>query len=633
MINLQRESKKWWLLVCVLLSGACGSLLDGSETNTNFLRPCDTDAQCGSDAACRCGLCTVECTANSECTRGAVVGVCSVNANCKGVAICLPPELASVDASAAASSADDDVDVMSTSTASEPPAVVSATMSTPDAQAPSTSDVTSVSPPPPPPSNAVSESAPTGTSQSLESEPPPPPPPSDTSSYSSNTTNSIGPVDDIAVNDTTTLVTGAEPGPTFDNVPPFEVQFDAGPPDGGPPPAPLRANDCGPVVTTSAGIHVSPFGSTNTDCGSADDPCDSLARGFARATETGASYLYLRQGEYVGGVSPDGPISVIGGWTPDAGAWTRSCDPPSASATIIKPLSGPGVYAELSGTIRLESLWVVVDGGYGIFATGAGTHLQLRDVMVSVGNAANGTPGWEGSSGSPPPSSCASGDGANGSPAAPAAPTPGGSFTRDGFVPGDGAQGNAGNPGHNGVHGQDVTDTCTYCAECLPAAGGTATATGGANGCGGGEGFAGGGGAGGASSVGIFAWLARVEFGETVYVTVGNGGNGGSGGSGGSGAVGGLGASGETLVCNPLLTSSCSNACDRVIEGDYGGTGGAGSAGSSGGDGAGGWSVAFVGTPNAFSGSSVTTSLGQAGAGAGNAPDGVAQVAVTLSIP
>lgn len=46
-----------------------------------------------------------------------------------------------------------------------------------------------------------------------------------------------------------------------------------------------------------------------------------------------------------------------------------------------------------------------------------------------------------------------------------------------------------------------------------------------------------------------------------------------------------------------------------------------------------GWSVALVGTSGAFHGSTVISVLGQAGGSAGKAPDGTAQVNVTLAGP
>ena len=62
------------------------------STNTNFgaapLEACDKTAQCGSGLACRCGICTVECTSDADCEFEGVEGVCSTKANCEAVPLC-----------------------------------------------------------------------------------------------------------------------------------------------------------------------------------------------------------------------------------------------------------------------------------------------------------------------------------------------------------------------------------------------------------------------------------------------------------------------------------------------------------------------------------------------------------------
>ncbi len=62
------------------------------STNTNFgaapLEACDKTAQCGSGLACRCGICTVECTSDADCEFEGVEGVCATNESCQVVALC-----------------------------------------------------------------------------------------------------------------------------------------------------------------------------------------------------------------------------------------------------------------------------------------------------------------------------------------------------------------------------------------------------------------------------------------------------------------------------------------------------------------------------------------------------------------
>ncbi|MCA9524666.1 MAG: hypothetical protein KC549_00020, partial [Myxococcales bacterium] len=51
----------------------------GSETH--WLAPCDTDAACGEDAACVCGLCTAPCAADDACAREGGQGRCATAAS------------------------------------------------------------------------------------------------------------------------------------------------------------------------------------------------------------------------------------------------------------------------------------------------------------------------------------------------------------------------------------------------------------------------------------------------------------------------------------------------------------------------------------------------------------------------
>lgn len=79
------------LLACALMFEAvsCGGIVFGTETNTNFLDACNTDAECGGEDACRCGICTVSCEEDRDCLRGRVSGVCVSRDVCGATPVCL----------------------------------------------------------------------------------------------------------------------------------------------------------------------------------------------------------------------------------------------------------------------------------------------------------------------------------------------------------------------------------------------------------------------------------------------------------------------------------------------------------------------------------------------------------------
>lgn len=56
------------LTLTTCLSLACGRDLGGTGSDTNWLRACDDDAECG-DLSCVCGVCTLECSSDSTCNR------------------------------------------------------------------------------------------------------------------------------------------------------------------------------------------------------------------------------------------------------------------------------------------------------------------------------------------------------------------------------------------------------------------------------------------------------------------------------------------------------------------------------------------------------------------------------------
>lgn len=391
------------------------------------------------------------------------------------------------------------------------------------------------------------------------------------------------------------------------------------------------AAPCPLTRTTAAdGIHVSPNGVNDGGCGASSTPCQTITFAQGRAVTSGVTYVYIARGTYDEALELTSPLHLIGGWIADAGGWTRDCSP-VASTTVVTSDQPIGLRAEFTGTAQLRSLTIKAipasntpsESRYGIFARGSNTVLQLEDVTVQassanagVGGAGGGTiPGETGTT-------CSAGNGSGGGPAAIAPTTAQGTFTADGFVPGDGWDGFDGNPGQGGSDGSATQYSCTYCnSECTGVWGGVQTAQGGQHGCGGGHGTGGFGGSGGGSSVGVFAWSAGVEFGDAVLVLAGDGGDGASGGSGGAGQSGTSGTLGQEVECNPGTT--CGGICGEEFDGSPGTSGGAGSAGSNGGDGAGGWSVALVGTVGAFTGANgVSKQFGQAGVSLGSGPSG-----------
>jgi hypothetical protein len=83
-------------------ASACGQAVKPlPDKNTNWLKACDADAECGSELACLCGACTKACSARSDCRAAALDAVCvaaadpSVQAACglqlPAAAICSAP--------------------------------------------------------------------------------------------------------------------------------------------------------------------------------------------------------------------------------------------------------------------------------------------------------------------------------------------------------------------------------------------------------------------------------------------------------------------------------------------------------------------------------------------------------------
>jgi hypothetical protein len=83
--------------------GALGCSSDGPEvsgTKTDWLRPCNQEADCESEVnlSCLCGVCTTRCTLDAECQQGVCGSPIATNATCgnesafvaPGEQLCLP---------------------------------------------------------------------------------------------------------------------------------------------------------------------------------------------------------------------------------------------------------------------------------------------------------------------------------------------------------------------------------------------------------------------------------------------------------------------------------------------------------------------------------------------------------------
>ncbi len=64
---MRRLGLAWLLLASAGLSASCDNADPGAGSNTNWLRFCDTDADCGDKLSCLCGVCTAPC--NGSCTE------------------------------------------------------------------------------------------------------------------------------------------------------------------------------------------------------------------------------------------------------------------------------------------------------------------------------------------------------------------------------------------------------------------------------------------------------------------------------------------------------------------------------------------------------------------------------------
>jgi hypothetical protein len=58
-------------------------------SNTNWLKPCDEDSECGAAAACLCGVCTRGCERDDQCAELGPAGLCAISAE-RGLAAACP---------------------------------------------------------------------------------------------------------------------------------------------------------------------------------------------------------------------------------------------------------------------------------------------------------------------------------------------------------------------------------------------------------------------------------------------------------------------------------------------------------------------------------------------------------------
>lgn len=76
-------------MLAAIVLPACGANSKGAtDTNTNWLKPCDEDAECGSELACLCGRCTVTCDADEECEAFDEASSCSLSSECGRRTLC-----------------------------------------------------------------------------------------------------------------------------------------------------------------------------------------------------------------------------------------------------------------------------------------------------------------------------------------------------------------------------------------------------------------------------------------------------------------------------------------------------------------------------------------------------------------
>lgn len=89
-----------WLAPCALLALAVSAALScggetsspaGTDTNTNWLKSCSSEADCGLGSACSCGRCTLECDTDADCAGLSSGAACvATNDRCLEARLCMP---------------------------------------------------------------------------------------------------------------------------------------------------------------------------------------------------------------------------------------------------------------------------------------------------------------------------------------------------------------------------------------------------------------------------------------------------------------------------------------------------------------------------------------------------------------
>jgi hypothetical protein len=408
----------------------------------------------------------------------------------------------------------------------------------------------------------------------------------------------------------------------------------------------------------SAGSGFTP--SSAGGCGTASQPCEKLSDGVAYAKAQGYTNLYLAHGTTYG--ATDGPIvldpasslTVYGGWTYSAGAWTPDCAPVASSTVIVAPAGGSEAVSVTGGTVTLQMLSIqnntTAGNGqslYGVFVTGS-QPVALTNVDIQVAAGGAGQSGSVGTS-SQPVTPCTAVSGANagaaGSPAGATPPTTSAQYTGGGYMPANGGPGGTGGAGQNGSPAptppfvNDILGCQVVISSCqvnsTDSYGGMGT-----NGCGT-TGAAGGtGGDGGGASIGIYVWGTAAVTLAGGTITTGGGGKGGSGGAAGAqlAPVAPKAGAPGPMVCEAASSCgtkpSCALTCQThgsAAGGAAGGPGGEGAAGAQGGGGSGGDSYCYVtggGAPAVSASPTAICAEGPAGSGGlPNGPAGVMHVA------
>lgn len=346
------------------------------------------------------------------------------------------------------------------------------------------------------------------------------------------------------------------------------------------------------TVDDATGIYVTLYGADNASCGTRASPCLTVQQGIAQAQLLQRSTVYIARGTYTESVTVGSGITLEGAWDTVNSSWVPICGTDELSAVALAmPSTANVVVTAVSGATGVGLRYLSVLGNpaapppgqslYGVFASNAS--VTLDSVIVTMGNASDGTGGDAGTSGHTGLGTCPGSTGAAGTSAGDAPPTVPGTFGPSGYAASGGQTGSPdGGFGSSGTCSVGCITQCTTCAEaCMaPAAG-----------CGGFPGTGGAGGQGGGSSIAVYGWNAQI----TVIggaLTAGNGGSGGNGGDGGPGGPGAAYVQGLQATCLSLCSDAgCASVGDTAAE--IASNGGPGGAGGHGGGGAGGWSYAI----------------------------------------